>query len=237
MKKTELQHLLLKIATGYINVNLDEVDKIIEQSLKEMGEFFSADRAYVFSYDFQNSTTSNTFEWCSDGITPEINNLQLLSMESIPYWVNKHLRGQPFYVPSVKSLPDDGPYGLRAILEPQNIQSLITIPMILNDDLLGFVGFDFVRSSYELSETEITLINLFANILANVQDRKMRELKLNSFLSTTQNQNEKLKHFAHILSHNIRAHSSNISMISVKRHRLNINRESIFIAVAYRKAI
>ncbi len=213
MEKTELQNLLLKIATTYINVNLDKVDSIIEQSLRDMGMFVSADRAYVFSYDFQNSTTSNTFEWCAEGISPEIDNLQLLTMDSIPQWVNKHLRGQPFYVPSVKSLPDDGPEGLRAILEPQNIKSLITIPMILNDDLLGFVGFDFVKNSYELSETEITLLTLFANMLVNVQDRKLKELKLNSFLSITQNQNEKLKHFAHILSHNIRSHSTNISMI------------------------
>ena len=213
MKQTAFQKLLLKIASTYINVNLDEVDSIIQQSLKEMAEFVHADRAYIFSYDFQSSSTSNTFEWCAEGISPEIDNLQLLSMDSVPHWVSKHLRGQPLYIPDVNALPDDGPLGLRAILEPQGIQSLITIPMIHEDDLLGFVGFDFVRDPYELSEIEITLLTLFSNMLVNIQDRKNKDLKLNSFLSITQNQNEKLKHFAHILSHNIRSHSSNISMI------------------------
>ncbi len=213
MKQTAFQKLLLKIASTYINVNLDEVDSIIQQSLKEMAEFVHADRAYIFSYDFQSSSTSNTFEWCAEGISPEIDNLQLLSMDSVPHWVSKHLRGQPLYIPDVNALPDDGPLGLRAILEPQGIQSLITIPMIHEDDLLGFVGFDFVRDQYELSEKEITLLTLFSNMLVNIQDRKNKDLKLNSFLSITQNQNEKLKHFAHILSHNIRSHSSNISMI------------------------
>ncbi|MCC5942543.1 MAG: PAS domain-containing protein, partial [Balneolaceae bacterium] len=213
LKQSEFQNLLLKIATTYINVNLEEVDTIIQQSLREMAEFVHADRAYIFSYDFQNSTTSNTFEWCADEISPEIDNLQLLSMDSIPFWVSKHLRGQPLHIPNIKDLPDDGPLGLRAILEPQGIQSLITIPMIHGDDLLGFVGFDFVKHSYELSEKEITLLTLFSNMLVNIQERKDKELKLNSFLSITQNQNEKLKHFAHILSHNIRSHSSNISMI------------------------
>jgi len=213
MKQTAFQKLLLKIASTYINVNLDEVDSIIQQSLKEMAEFVHADRAYIFSYDFQSSSTSNTFEWCAEGISPEIDNLQLLSMDSVPHWVSKHLRGQPLYIPDVNALPDDGPLGLRAILEPQGIQSLITIPMIHEDDLLGFVGFDFVRDPYELSEKEITLLTLFSNMLVNIQDRKNKDLKLNSFLSITQNQNEKLKHFAHILSHNIRSHSSNISMI------------------------
>ncbi len=212
-KQSAFQNLLLKIASTYINIHLDEVDEIIQQSLGEMAEFVGADRAYIFNYDFQNLTSSNLYEWCADNISSEIDNLQQISMDNIPFWVNKHLRGQPLHIPDVQKLPDDGPNGIRSILEPQHIKSLITIPMISGDDLLGFVGFDFVQNTYTIPEREITLLTLFANMLVNIQERNNKELKLNSFLSITQNQNEKLKHFAHILSHNIRSHSSNISMI------------------------
>jgi PAS domain S-box-containing protein len=174
-QQLELQDLLIKISSTYINIDLDKVEIAIQDSLEDMGRFVGADRAYIFEYDFKQLTVSNTFEWCTEGITAEMANLQEVPIEYIPQWVEQHRKGEPFYIPDISQLPEDGPDGLRAILEPQGIQSLIAIPMRSTRELIGFVGFDSVRSKHEYTDKERKLLFLFAQLLINVFERKHKE--------------------------------------------------------------
>ncbi|MEQ9262015.1 MAG: PAS domain-containing protein [Owenweeksia sp.] len=46
----------------------------------------------------------------------------------------------------------------------------------------------------------------------DIHDRKMAELELSALLEVTNDQNKRLLNFAHIVSHNLRSHSGNLSM-------------------------
>ncbi|WP_200977562.1 PAS domain S-box protein [Echinicola sp. 20G] len=177
-KEVELQNILIDISSKYINIELEQVDEAIQNSLGVLGEFVQADRAYIFDYDFNKETTSNTFEWCREGISPEIKNLQKIPLSFFPQWVEKHAKGEPFYVPDVKHLPQEGPNCLREILEQQDIKSLITLPMIRNHKLLGFVGFDAVRTKHQFEEKERKLLFLFTQMILNITERKTSEKHL-----------------------------------------------------------
>jgi PAS domain S-box-containing protein len=61
-------------------------------------------------------------------------------------------------------------------------------------------GDDYEMLGYIAIETDIT-------------ERKSREDEIGKLLMLSQHQNERLKNFAHIISHNIRSHSSNFSML------------------------
>ena len=170
-----LQQLLISISTEYINADLTDIDSLIGQSLEQMGKFVEADRSYIFSYDFENNNTSNTYELCAEGIEPEIQNLQQIPTEYIPQWLEAHKKGEAFYVQNVDLLPDDGELGLKAILEPQGVKSLIAIPMKNEGQLIGFVGFDSVKKIFNYSEKEKNILFVFANMLVNVMQRKENE--------------------------------------------------------------
>jgi len=174
-QQLQLQDLLINISSTYINIDLDQVEFTINKSLQELGKFVGADRAYIFDYEFDTNTTSNTYEWCEDGATPEINNLQNIPLDFMPQWVEKHKEGQPFYIPDIELLIDEGPESLRGVLEPQGIKSLITIPMISHSKLIGFVGFDSVKEKHEYSVKEMKLLSLFAQMLINIFERKRKE--------------------------------------------------------------
>jgi hypothetical protein len=96
-QQIKLQDLLIQISTKYINADLSDLNGMINQSLKQMGEFVEADRSYIFDYDFVKSTTSNTHEWCAEGIEPEIHNLKETPIEYIPQWVEAHKKNEVFY--------------------------------------------------------------------------------------------------------------------------------------------
>ncbi|PRZ23997.1 PAS domain-containing sensor histidine kinase [Flavobacterium granuli] len=61
-------------------------------------------------------------------------------------------------------------------------------------------------------DKENTLIN-YIGVGRDITVRKEKELELNKLLEVTNDQNNKLFNFAHIISHNIRSHSSNLSMV------------------------
>jgi len=172
LRQSHFQQLLMKIASTYINLPLEQVSEAINNSLRDLSLFVGADRAYIFDYDFSRGVTSNLYEWCSDGIEPQIQNLQQVPMTEFPDWLDAHLLGKPMYVPDVLSLPSGG---LRSILEPQGIKSLLAVPMMNLKECVGFVGFDSVRTPHRYSKTEQHLLNLFSQMLVNVQIRQKNE--------------------------------------------------------------
>lgn len=167
--------LLFRLASDFINLPLERMDTEIDQALGEMGEFVGADRAYLFSYRFDLHAGSNTHEWCAPGIAPEKEHLQDLTLDLIPDWVQTHLRGDILHVPDVQGLPAGA---LREVLEPQGIQSLITLPLMSQGGCLGFVGFDSVREPHAYDDEELGLLRLFAQMLVNVYERHAAENRL-----------------------------------------------------------
>ncbi len=173
-KKTEealkyhsaLQSVLINIASGYINVIVDNLENTINSSLAEMGKFADADRAYIFEYDWSRNITRNTYEWCKEGISPQIDNLQNLNIKLLEAFVESHKSGKVFFLADVHSLPEDNP--LRLVLEPQDIKSTIALPMMEGTKCTGFVGFDWVNDGHEYSEGEKVLLSIFSQLLVNV---------------------------------------------------------------------
>ncbi|MCC5826530.1 GAF domain-containing hybrid sensor histidine kinase/response regulator [Alkalimonas sp.] len=166
---SELTDILLSIAERFINVPLAEAELLIADTLEQMGRFVDADRVYIFSYDFEQNTCSNTHEWCAEGISAEIEQLQNVSIVHIPQWLNAHLKGEQMLYPDVPALPDNDP--IKAILAPQGIKSIITIPMRHQGKLIGFVGFDSVRRFHHYDQQERKLLTVFAQMLVNLKER------------------------------------------------------------------
>lgn len=112
----------------------------IDTLLEDLGKYTCADRAYIFEIN-EDHTSTNTFEWCDKGITPQIDNLKGIPFESMPHWIEIFLNGENILIEDLedirKTMPQE--YGL---LKFQNIHTLIAFPLSVHDKLLGFVGVD-----------------------------------------------------------------------------------------------
>ena len=166
--KSIFQNLLMEISSKYINLPIDELEVSINESLAKLGKFVNVDRVYIFDYNYEKKTTSNLFEWCDDGIEPQIENLQDIPFSEVPIWVKTHNKGEEIYVPNVGKLE---PGKFKELMEIQDIKSIITLPMMDNHVCRGFVGFDAVREVREFNDDEKNLLRLYADMLVNVNNR------------------------------------------------------------------
>ena len=167
--------ILLELSTDFINLPLDEIDYNINKALEKMAKSVNADRAYIFEYDYELQTTTNTYEWCATEIIPQINELQNISINSIFGWPEIHARGEYILIQDVSAL-EEGP--LRDLLFPQQIISLVTFPLFENSKCSGFVGFDAVKAKHIFSTSEIGILEIFSKLLSNISDRKKLEQNL-----------------------------------------------------------
>lgn len=199
---SQMQSMLRVIATKFINVPLELIDKEIQKSLEQLGNLVEADRAYIFGYDWENYTCSNTFEWCNEGIEPQIDYLQNIPLDKIPQWVNPHKLGKALNIPDVLKLTADD--GVRKILEPQGILSLITIPIMHNDLCVGFIGFDSVRKHHTFTENVEEFLFTFSQQFISVKKRQNLESSL-IYAKEKAEESDKLKTaFINNISHEIR---------------------------------
>ncbi len=175
-RQSELMELLVFTSTSFITIPEEKLKETINTALQKLGEFVSADRMYVFDYDWEQHTCSNTYEWCAPGIEAHLEVLQNNSLEGLEDWTEAHKKGEMLYIHDVYSLAEEST--LRQFLEPQDIKSLIALPVVDDSGCLGFIGLDSVRKHHIYTKNEITLLKTFAGILANVRNRLDRERQL-----------------------------------------------------------
>ncbi|MEW6478592.1 MAG: PAS domain S-box protein [Pseudomonadota bacterium] len=167
--------MLFRLASRFINLPVQQMDQAMDKALGDVGRFVQAGRAYIFTYDHDRATASNTHEWCAPGVSPEIANLQEQPLSLVPDWVQAHRNGQRVQIDDVDKLPG-GP--LRDLLEGQHVKSLTTLPLMMGQECLGFVGLDWVHEVHAWVEEEMTLLELFAQMLVNTLMRAQTESRL-----------------------------------------------------------
>lgn len=165
---SKLQELLMNISAHFINLPIADLDSAINETLHVLSRNVEADRIYVFSYDWDKQTASNTHEWCSEGVAPQKEELQDLDIGLIPEWPNAHKEGREVFIEKVAALEDGR---VKDILLGQDIKSVLTIPLTNGESCIGFVGFDYVESAYNGNARERELLRLFADMLVNVKLR------------------------------------------------------------------
>ncbi len=189
VQRNSFEHILVELSERFISVSSVSIDDEVEHGLKKVGSFLHVDRAYVFLFDHVQGTMTNTHEWCAEGISPEKDNLVDLPVEIFPAWMQKLNAHENIFIPVVSELPDDWK-AEREILEMQDIQSVVVVPLIVGNDLVGCAGFDAVSQKRTWKEYEIKLLRVMGDLTAGAIKRKITEQELRDMNNRLQDAKE-----------------------------------------------
>jgi PAS domain S-box-containing protein len=155
-----------------------KLDKLMEK----LGIHTGVSRVYIFEDSENSETTSNTFEWCNSGISPQLQELQNIPYNIIPSWKRILEEKGMIFSTNIMELPDD----LVKVLEPQSIKSLLVFPILAEQKIIGFIGFDECLKIKAWNQDEMGLLKLISNIISNAFERRWiteREKELNDLKS------------------------------------------------------
>ena len=150
------------LGSGYnLSASLNSILKIV-------GEHTGVSRVYIFENDSSNQITSNTYEWCNEFITPQIELLQNTPYEIIPSWKELLINNGFIFSENISELPQD----IRDVLEPQEIKSILIYPITVEGNFYGFIGFDECKRNKIWEKEELALLKTVSNVLSNSFERR-----------------------------------------------------------------
>lgn len=173
---------------NYVFITLfstNSLDQSIKEVLNMIGERFDVSRAYIFENSEDNLTTSNTYEWCNIGITPEIDELQNVSFKEHGNYEQLFADDPIFYCRDIHSLPPKQ----KNILSQQGICSTLQCAIYEDDTFIGFIGFDECTGLRIWTQEEIDLLTMMSQLISLfLQKKKAKIIKnqLNNFQNILQ---------------------------------------------------
>lgn len=146
--------------------------------LEPLGQVAGASRVYIFENhtDAQGRLfTSQQAEWCAPGVEPKTSNPQWqnLPYDQMPFWLN-HLSQGHAINSSVTELPEPE----RSYLQSHGVLSVLVLPLQVNGQFFGFIGFEDCSIARHWERVEIGLLSTAAAALSLALERRLSEQEL-----------------------------------------------------------
>ncbi len=171
------EKMIADISNIFASLPSEQLDQSINHALEQIGEFFQIDRSYVFQFSDDGKQMSNTYEWCAEGIEVQVDRIQDVPVDMFPWWVEQIRKKKHVYVPDVDSLPPEAE-AEKSEFKSQDIRSLLSIPMIKNGIVFGFLGLDAVKEKKVWTENQVMLLIVVAELISNAYTRSLAEEKV-----------------------------------------------------------
>jgi diguanylate cyclase (GGDEF)-like protein/PAS domain S-box-containing protein len=157
-----------------------DFDHAMNRVLSIAGQGTDVDRAYVFEVSGRSESNrlcvSLRHEWVRDGIGPQLGNPELYDVpfsDGFGRWDALFAAGR-----NVGGDVHDFPPDERAFLEAQQIQSILAVPIVVDNRFWGFIGFDSVRRRKRWSSVEESVLQIISTSIAAALERRASLEKL-----------------------------------------------------------
>lgn len=157
-----------------------DIQSSISLILELVGARFDVSRVYIFENTVDGLYTMNTYEWCNNGIEPEIQNLRKVKVSELGGFFSEYNSQGLFYCNDVRTLDHD----LSNFLAVQGIKSVLHIAIEENGIIRGFVGFDDCDNYRMWSESEVGILSFVGKVIGTYILKKQVDDEL---IATNQN--------------------------------------------------
>lgn len=164
-----------QIANRLISLDIKVFDQTIEGMLQEVCTLLELERGCVFLCNDTCDTAFLSHEWCAPGIIPHRGFLDRVALREFDEFVATLRRGEPVQITTSQIEPATANRFLLDILYLRSIKSFISLPLKVDDRLLGWIGFDVVHTEREWTQDTIEAFILTGQLITSAIQRKQAE--------------------------------------------------------------
>lgn len=178
---TTLNRCVTELTSG------DDIDQAIQNLLGIINDYFDADRTYIFKIDHVRRVTFNTYECTKEHVSRQIDKLQEIPLETIASWMKKFEESKVYYVADLEQEKGTPTY---EILAGQDIEQLLAVPLVKENQIIGFMGVDNPRNHNEDATLLSSLQFFITNSLMKKKEQEyLRYLSYRDMLTGLFNRN------------------------------------------------
>lgn len=190
-----------------LSISSDEWRCTIEQSLKLIGEYFEMDQieCVIKSVDKSHKSLIN---WFSD------NKSTRSTIKEESDFINYLFKNQNEKIFYLKSFDKKSPSQLKKVLTFKGLKSAVLLNLDHKEKSLGYITFGFKKDTIFLLDEELDLIRTFGVFISNFIVNQHQATSIQALVEKNGEQDRRLKEFAFITSHHLRAFSTNLSSLT-----------------------
>lgn len=159
-------------------VNEQDIHKAISNLLQSIGVFYQADRAYLFELQNNGQYWDNTYEWCDEGVPPQIEYLHEVPISVTERWMKMFREGECVVIEDMDTLRETSPEEWE-VLAHMGVKNLLAAPVWRDQQVVGFIGVDNPKAHIR-NFGQVQTISCF---LADRLVRNETESRLNELLN------------------------------------------------------
>ncbi|MFN6566998.1 PAS domain S-box protein [Dendronalium sp. ChiSLP03b] len=196
--RAQVDSLVNSISRHFID---QDVDTAIDFTLRSLAEFTGAVRSCIFEYFEPKIEFQLIHEWRTAGINYLPNTAKTIAVEPFTCFYSQILNGKPTQGLQVSRVVDTT---LEVATNQELIQSVVFVPIIHSDIVVGLLELEAMNSSKTWSQDEISLLQRVSELIAIGQSRYQAEEALRVAKEAAENANLAKSTFLANMSHELR---------------------------------
>ena len=217
-KKSEKQKIsriafieyMSRLSSDLINMKIDEIDQNIQQAIETVARFFGAERAYLVRLSDSQDFVKISHEWTCDQRFSHMERQPVIYLNELPVFFSKLMSGQMSILQRTDQEVTSGPDNLAFFFDLLNIESVVHIPLFIDHEFRGFIGFDTFSRPENWEEQVINSFKLTGQILVNALERKYKEVAIKNALQKAESSDKLKSAFLAGISHEVRTPMNHI---------------------------
>ena len=146
-------------------------NEMFAETFEIMGKATKADHLYYYELDAVTKLISQKYKWTKEGIPAQITKLQKFTTENLKEIIVK-AKQKKHYKCITHKLEDSF---IKNLLMANEIQSMLILPIYIENEFTGFIGFDECSSEKKWSDDEIKILQTLANNISSALERNKNE--------------------------------------------------------------
>ena len=167
--RAKLEQAITTLSADFVRLSGDEIENGVDRALAKLGSFAQADRSYIYLFG-EEGDGNIVHQW----YTPEAGERGDTDFNQFKYIMSLIKRSRAFSIESVSQIPVEAATE-REMFTRGKLKSWYGVPLVMDGQARGFLGFEAVENEVNLSQDVIGLLRVAGTTLVNALERKRVE--------------------------------------------------------------